>query len=79
MRNNPPKLIISELSQLPGVLATPIEIIEYLAGFDYLAFKIGDRGLEQYLTGTPIDTKDMNFAFIQKNAADELVRVLRKN
>jgi FkbM family methyltransferase len=76
MRNNPPKLIISELSQLPGVLATPIEIITYLTGFDYLAFKIGDHGLDQYVMGTPIDPKDMNFAFIQKSVADELVRAL---
>jgi FkbM family methyltransferase len=76
MRKHPPKLIISELSQLPGVLATPIEIITYLAGFDYLAYKIGGHGLEQYVTGTPADPKDMNFAFIQKNVADELVRLL---
>jgi FkbM family methyltransferase len=78
MRTHPPKAIISELSQLPGVLATPIEIIEYLSGFDYLAYKIGDRGLDQYVMGTPVDPKDMNFVFIQKNFANEIVSALKR-
>jgi FkbM family methyltransferase len=73
MRNNPPKLIISELNQLPGVLATPIEIISYLTGFDYGPYIIETHGLKPYVIGTAVDPKDMNFAFIQKNAADELV------
>ncbi len=78
MRSHPPKLIISELSQLPGVLATPIEIITYLAGFDYLAYKITDAGsLVQYVTGSVVEQKDMNFAFIQKSAADALVPMLK--
>ena len=73
MRKNPPKLIISELNQLPGVLATPIEIISYLSGFDFVPYIIGDTGLKPYINGTPVDPKDMNFAFVQKSVAHELV------
>jgi len=78
MRKHPPKLILAELSQMPGSSATTREIITYLAGFDYLACKIGERGVELHGTGTPIHPPENNFVFIQKNVADELLRVLKK-
>ncbi len=69
LTQKPPAVIISEVSHLPGCLATPEELIAYLMDFGYIPYRIREQGLYQYTLGNPLDgQRDFNFAFVQPDA-----------
>ena len=78
LENQPPKVIICEVSDLPDCLASQSELIEHLAHYHYLPHIIKGEGLFLYKSGDILAQEDYNFAFVQPSAMP-LVEALVKS
>jgi FkbM family methyltransferase len=78
LENQPPKVIICEVSDLPDCLASQSELIEHLVQYHYLPYIIKKEGLFLYKAGDVLAQEDYNFAFVQPSAMP-LVEALIKS
>jgi FkbM family methyltransferase len=69
LKQNPPKIIVSEITFYPDSAATPIELIEYLKNFGYQAFQIRTDRIFPHDPKVPLDRLlDKDLAFIQPDS-----------
>ena len=68
LEKTPPKIIVMELSQRPGVLAQPTEIIDFLRVYKYTPYLIRDKKLVQISEENPLASDlDPNVFFMHES------------